>query len=31
MAQAMKPVTAGLDSFKTWDDLSVVVGAGIRF
>ena len=31
MAQAMKPVTAGLDSFKSWDDLSVVVGAGVRF
>ena len=31
MAQAMKPVTAGLDSFKAWDDLSVVVGAGVRF
>ena len=31
MAQAMKPVTAGLDSFKAWDDLSVVVGAGGRF
>ena len=31
MAQAMKPVTAGLDSFKAWDDLSVVFGAGVRF
>ena len=31
MAQAMKPVTAGLDSFKAWDDLSVVVGAGVKF
>ena len=31
MAQAMKPITAGLDSFKAWDDLSVVVGAGLRF
>ena len=31
MAQAMKPVIAGLDSFKAWDDLSVVVGAGVRF
>ena len=31
MAQAMKPVTAGLDSFKAWNDLSVVVGAGVRF
>ena len=31
MAQAMKPITAGLDSFKAWDDLSVVVGAGVRF
>ena len=31
MAQAMKPVTAGLDSFKAWDDLAVVVGAGVKF
>lgn len=31
MAQAMKPITAGLDSFKAWDDLSVIVGAGVRF
>ena len=31
MAQAMKPFTAGLDSFKAWDDLSVVFGAGVRF
>ena len=31
MAQAIKPITAGLDSFKAWDDLSVVVGAGVRF
>ena len=31
MAQAMKPITAGLDSFKAWDELSVVVGAGVRF
>ena len=31
MAQAMKPITAGLDSFKAWDDLSVVVGAGVKF
>ena len=31
MAQAMKPITAGLDSFKAWDDLSVVFGAGVRF
>ena len=29
--QALKPITAGLDSFKAWDDLSVVVGAGVRF
>ena len=31
MAQAIKPITAGLDSFKAWDDLSVVVGAGVKF
>ena len=29
--QAMKPITAGLDSFKTWDDVTFIMGAGFRF
>ena len=29
--QALKPITAGFDSFKTWDDVTFIMGAGIRF
>ena len=29
--QAVKPITAGLDSFKTWDDMTFIMGAGFRF
>ena len=29
--QALKPITAGLDSFKTWDDITFIMGAGLRF
>lgn len=29
--QALKPITAGLDSFKTWDDMTFTMGAGFRF
>ena len=29
--QALKPITAGLDSFKTWDDVTFIMGAGFRF
>ena len=29
--QAVKPITAGFDSFKTWDDVTFIMGAGIRF
>lgn len=29
--QAMKPITAGFDSFKTWDDVTFIMGAGFRF
>ena len=29
--QAVKPITAGFDSFKTWDDVTFIMGAGFRF
>ena len=29
--QALKPITAGLDSFMTWDDVTFIMGAGFRF
>lgn len=29
--QALKPITAGLDSVKTWDDVTFIMGAGFRF
>lgn len=29
--QALKPITAGLDSVKTWDDVTIIMGAGFRF
>ena len=29
--QALKPITAGFDSFKTWDDITFIMGAGFRF
>ena len=29
--QALKPVANGLDSFKGWDDTTIVLGAGLRF
>ena len=29
--QALKPITSGLDSFKTWDDVTIIMGAGFRF
>ena len=29
--QALKPITAGLDSFKSWDDMTFTMGAGFRF
>ena len=29
--QALKPITAGFDSFKTWDDVTILLGAGLRF
>lgn len=29
--QALKPITAGFDSFKNWDDVTILLGAGIRF
>ena len=29
--QALKPITAGLDSVKAWDDLTIIMGAGFRF
>ena len=29
--QALKPITAGFDSFKTWDDVTFIMGAGFRF
>lgn len=29
--QALKPITAGFDSLKTWDDVTFIMGAGFRF
>ena len=29
--QALKPITAGFDSFKNWDDVTILLGAGLRF
>ena len=29
--QALKPITAGFDSFKEWDDVTILLGAGLRF
>lgn len=29
--QALKPITAGHDSVKTWDDVTIIMGAGFRF
>ena len=29
--QALKPITAGLDSVKTWNDVTFIMGAGFRF
>lgn len=29
--QALKPITAGFDSFKAWDDVTFIMGAGFRF
>lgn len=29
--QALKPITAGFDSFKDWDDVTILMGAGVRF
>ena len=29
--QAFKPITAGWDSFKSWDDTTILLGAGLRF
>ena len=29
--QALKPITAGFDSFKTWNDVTFIMGAGFRF
>lgn len=29
--QALKPIKAGLDSVKTWDDVTIIMGAGFRF
>ena len=29
--QALKPITAGLDSVKAWDDMTFIMGAGFRF
>ena len=29
--QALKPITAGLDSVKAWDDVTFIMGAGFRF
>ena len=29
--QALKPITAGFDSFKDWDDVTILLGAGLRF
>lgn len=29
--QALKPITAGFDSFKDWNDVTILLGAGLRF
>lgn len=29
--QTLKPITAGLDSVKTWNDVTFIMGAGFRF
>ena len=29
--QALKPITAGLDSVNTWNDMTFIMGAGFRF
>ena len=29
--QALKPITAGFNSFKDWDDVTILLGAGLRF
>lgn len=29
--QALKPITAGFELFKNWDDVTILLGAGIRF
>ena len=29
--QALKPITSGFDSFKDWDDVTILLGAGLRF
>ena len=29
--QALKSITAGFDSFKDWDDVTILLGAGLRF
>ena len=29
--QTLKPITAGFDSFKDWDDVTILLGAGLRF
>ena len=29
--QALKPITAGLDSVKAWNDVTFIMGAGFRF
>ena len=29
--QALKPITTGFDSFKDWDDVTILLGAGLRF
>ena len=29
--QALKPITAGLDSVETWNDVTFIMGAGFRF
>ena len=29
--QVLKPITAGLDSVKTWNDVTFIMGAGFRF
>ena len=29
--QALKPITAGVDSFRNWEDVTIILGAGLRF